>query len=87
MQLATLTPPRSLCVVYNAQTGSKVFELCRWQPLRHDVGELLSSWDVHDADGTNSDFLPDKMHVELHMLGASMMHWIRREVDCGDVVT
>src|SRR5438105_15379970 len=66
-----LTPPRSHnLATANVETGSKLIEHRGGEALREDVGELGCRRDMEYSDLTDCDLLPDKVEVDLHMLGA-----------------
>jgi hypothetical protein len=66
-------------------TGSKVGEDTRRQPLGEDVGELQRCGDVENPNVTGGDPLADKVQVDLHVLRALMLHEIGGEVDLVDM--
>lgn len=56
------------------------------QSFRRDVGELQRCRNMQDTELAERDLLSHKMNVELDMLRAPMINWIRSHVDGGDVV-
>ena len=70
----------------DAQTGIEVLEHRRQKSLGHDVRQLLSRRNVMNADVAECHFLPNKVNVELNMLGVPMVNWILRHVHSRDVV-
>lgn len=83
----SLTPPRSRDVVTgDAKTGPELRENVRGQAFGHDVGELLPSGDVKDAELAQRHALANEVDVELHVLRPAVVHWVGGEVDGGHVV-
>ena len=88
IELSTLTPPRSRDVGgSDAKTGPEFGENFRWQPFRHDVGELLSSGDVKNTELAERHPLADEEDIQLDVLCSAMVNRVGGQVDSGDVVT
>ena len=84
----TLTSPLSSCVNWkDAQTGSKIIEQLRREPLGHDVSELSRGRHMENSNLTKRYLFSDKMNIELDMLSAPMLNRVRGHVDGADIVT
>ena len=70
----------------DAETGAEILEQRRRQPLGEDIGELLCTRDLEDAELTDGHFLTDKVDIQLDVLSPSVMNGIASHVDAGDVV-
>jgi hypothetical protein len=81
-----ITPTVSTLSSTNVETGSKVGEDTRLQPLGEDVGELQRGGDTENPNVTGGYSLADKVQVDLHVLRVLMLHEIGGEVDRVDVV-
>jgi hypothetical protein len=61
----------------NAETVSEIQDVCKLSRRRN----------VKNTDVAKRHLLPDKVNVDLDMLGAAMLNWVRSHVDCTDSVT
>jgi hypothetical protein len=57
----------------NVETGSKLDEDTRRQPLGEGVGELQCGRDVENLNVNGGDTLADEVQVEFHVLCALML--------------
>ena len=81
------THPRSRSLaVGDAETGPKIREDGRRQPLGHDVGELLRGGNMKNPNVAERNFLSYKMDVKFDVFRPAMMHWVGGHVDRGHVV-
>lgn len=75
----SLTPPRRLSMGRpNAQAVPELLEQWRWQALGHDIGNLMTTWDLQNPELAKGDLFSDKMYVKLYVLRPSMVNWILR---------
>jgi hypothetical protein len=42
---------------------------------------------MKNADVAKRHLLPDEVNVDLDMLGATVLNWVRSHVDCTDIIT
>jgi hypothetical protein len=82
-----LTPPAVTTLsCIDVETGAKLGENTRRQPLSEDVGKLQRGGDGENQNVTSGDTLAGEVHVDLHVLRALMLHGFGREIDRADVV-
>jgi hypothetical protein len=84
MCTSSLTPPQSQLQPLQMLTEPKLQEQRGAEAFGKDIGKLGGGRDTEDVD---SDTLEDKVKVEVHMLGALMLHKIGGEVDRANDVT
>jgi hypothetical protein len=82
------TPPLAVetLATTDIETGLKLREHRRGQPLGEDVGELRSHQDVEDTNVPDGNMLADKVKINLNMLSALVLNGVGGEVDGADVV-
>jgi hypothetical protein len=69
-----LTRPRSLIVgTTDVQAGSELREDCRGKPFGEDVYILGGSRHMENTDITESHPIPNKVQINLNVLGALML--------------
>jgi hypothetical protein len=69
-----LTRPRSLIVgTTDVQAGSELREDCRGKPFGEDVCILGGSRHMENTDITESHPIPNKVQINLNVLGALML--------------
>ena len=84
----TLTSPLSSCVDWkDAQTGPKIIEQLRREPLGHDVSKLSRGRHMKNSNLTKRDLFSNKINVDLDMLSTAMLNRVRSHVDGADIVT
>jgi hypothetical protein len=79
------TPAVSTLSCTDVETGAKLDENTRRQPLGEDVGELQRGGHADNPNVTGGNMFADEVHVDLHLLRALMLHRIGGEVDHADV--
>jgi hypothetical protein len=66
--------------------GAKLVEEWRQQALGEDVNELRSRRDMQNMNFPNGDLVTVEVKINLDMLRALMLNWVRRQVGNTNIV-
>ena len=80
------TPLSRNSIGKDVQAGSKLGEDWQGQSLGEDVGILRAGWHMQDSNFAKGHTIPNKMQVNLNMLGSLMLDRIACKVGGTDVV-
>ena len=71
----------------DVETGLEVDEDSSGQSLGEYVGILKGRRNMENSHSSKGHSLPNKMEIDLHMLGPLVMNWICGQIHGTDVVT
>jgi hypothetical protein len=82
-----LTPPTVSRWIADAETGPEHDKRRRKHAFRHHVSELLSTWNMEDAQLSGGDTLPDEVNVDLDVFRPPMVNRVAGHIHSRDIVT
>jgi hypothetical protein len=65
----------------NVEIEPNIKEGLSWWPLGENVGELRYSRHMKNMNLAQGNLLPNKMYINLNMLGPPMLYWIAGHVN------